>query len=121
MDRIENDVSELEVFMAFYGYICRHLKAMTMAFVESIKGDAVTVKPFPIGENETEKVLTAYCLSSSDKALIEGGAKLCLVGFTDRKFADNLRSYLSTGKADVYSDNSDLHSEMNGIIIRVFD
>ena len=109
-DFYENDL--LAVCMELKANIFRNLKVGTLAKVISTN-DIIKCKPFPLLENETEKIIDCFKIKEVEVKPND----VVLILFVDRNFIQNLKQIKGNQKLTSLQQNIDLHSDKFGIII----
>lgn len=119
----------LDVMLALKSNIMRALKVATFAEVQSIdsKTQIVKVKPFPLIEGETEKIIECEtimtpAMQDNSFTFVNLASKLSkkdvvLVVFLDRNSSQNLSQAKKKQKLSTLKENSELHSDKFGIIV----
>ena len=119
----------LDVMLALKSNIMRALKVATLAEVQSIdnKTQIVKVKPFPLIEGETEKIIECEtimipAMQDNSFTFVNLANKLSkkdvvLVVFLDRNSSQNLSQAKKKQKLSTLKENSELHSDKFGIIV----
>lgn len=119
----------LDVVLALKSNIMRALKVATLAEVQSIdsKTQIVKVKPFPLIEGESEKIIeceTIMTPTMQDKAFTYvslasqlSNKDVVLVVFLDRNSSQNLSQAKKKQTLSKLKENSELHSDKFGIIV----
>lgn len=119
----------LDVMLALKSNIMRALKVATLAEVQSIdsKTQIVKVKPFPLIEGESEKIIE--CETIMTPAMQDNSftfvnlanqlskKDVVLVVFLDRNSSQNLSQAKKKQKLSTLKENSELHSDKFGIIV----
>lgn len=109
-DFYENDL--MAVCMELKSNIFRTLKVGTLGKVISVN-DIIKCKPFPLLENETEKIIDCFKIKEVDVKPND----VALILFVDRNFIQNLKQIKGNQKLTSLQQNIDLHSDKFGIII----
>lgn len=119
----------LDVMLALKSNIMRALKVATLAEVQSIdsKTQIVKVKPFPLIEGESEKIIECEtimtpAMQDNSFTFVNLANKLSkkdivLVVFLDRNSSQNLSQAKKKQKLSTLKENSELHSDKFGIIV----
>lgn len=119
----------LDVVLALKSNIMRTLKVATLAEVQSIdtKTQIVKVKPFPLIEGESEKIIeceTIMTPAMQDKSFTYvslanqlSNKDVVLVVFLDRNSSQNLSQAKKKQTLSTLKENSELHSDKFGIIV----
>lgn len=116
-DLVSSDI--LQVFLTFEKRINKLLKVASLGKITSFNDNdkSVNVQLFPKFKNETNKMITCYYLN--DKEGLEVGQIVCVL-FLDRNFIKNLKK-MQEGRSEVLvCDDSELHSDKFGIILKVY-
>lgn len=95
--------------------IFRNLKVATLGKVISINNNIIKCKPFPLIENETEKIIDCYSLNHLNLQKND----IVLILFIDRNFIQNLKQIKNDQKLTRLQQNVDLHSDKFGIVIGI--
>lgn len=119
----------LDVMLALKANIMKALKVATLAEVQSIdsKTQIVKVKPFPLIEGESEKIIECEtimtpAMQDNSFTFVNLASKLSkkdvvLVVFLDRNSSQNLSQARKKQKLSTLKENSELHSDKFGIIV----
>lgn len=119
----------LDVMLALKSNIMKALKVATLAEVQSVdtKTQIVKVKPFPLIEGESEKIIE--CGTTMIPALQDNSftfvnfvnklskKDIVLVVFLDRNSSQNLSQAKKKQKLSTLKENSELHSDKFGIVV----
>lgn len=118
----------LDVVMALKANIMKSLNVATLAEVQNVdtKKDIIKVKPFPLIEGESEKVIECYSLevmlnNTKYESLTKYISKkdIVLVVFLNRNSSQNLIQAKKKQTLTTLKENSELHSDKFGVVIGV--
>lgn len=129
-----NEVNTSDVLSQFKLGIFKELKCASLGIVKKYdeKTDYYSVEPFPLIKGESVKNIQCYAALDVHITYKDGGTEktikgketvsvndMVLIVFLDRNYFQNFRQVIKEQKRTNLNENSDLHSDKYGLIIKV--